>query len=79
MLDSTDKLRKKAPCKVCGSKLIEFHHDIIQFYDSGRDKMVVYCYCQKCGNKGPEFTERFRDLDEARDRAYAFWNHAQES
>jgi hypothetical protein len=43
-------------------------------YDSGRDKMTVYCYCTRCGHKGPEYTDRFRDLDEARDKAYLFWN-----
>ena len=74
MLDSTDKLSKKSPCKRCGSKLIEFKKTIVQMYDSGRDMMRVYCYCTKCGYKGPEFTDRFRDLDEARDRAFTLWN-----
>ena len=72
--ESTDKLRKISPCKKCGCKAIEFHKTIVQFYDSGRDKMTVYCFCTRCGYKGPEFTDRFRDLDEARGRAFAFWN-----
>ena len=74
MLDSTDKLRKKEPCRICGGKTIEFRQNIVQMYDSGRDKMTVYCYCTRCGHKGPEYTDRFRDLDEARDKAYLFWN-----
>ena len=75
MSDSTDKLRKKAPCKICGSRMIEFHRKIEQLYDSGRDKMAVYCFCTRCGYKGPTSTDRFRDLDEARDRAFVLWNN----
>lgn len=74
MQDSTDKLRQKKPCKRCGSKLIEFKGIIVQMYDSGNDKMTVYCYCSSCGYRGPEYTNRFRDLDEARDAAFTLWN-----
>ncbi len=74
MSNSTDKLRKKTPCKMCGSKLIDFHMQIVQMYDSGRDMLTVYCYCSRCGHIGPNITERFKDMDEARDRAFALWD-----
>ena len=73
--ESTDKLRTIRPCKSCGGKVIEFHKTIVQMYDSGRDKMEVYCFCNRCGYKGPTSTDRFRDLDEARDRAFVLWNN----
>jgi hypothetical protein len=78
MSESTDKLRKKAPCKICGSRMIEFHRKIEQLYDSGMDKMTVYCYCVSCGYKGPSVTNRFEDTDHARDVAYNMWNNAME-
>ena len=78
MSDSTDKLRKKAPCKKCGSRMIEFSRKIEQLYDAGRDKMTVQCYCAVCGYKGPSVTNRFEDTDHARDVAYALWNSAME-
>lgn len=74
MDDHTDKLRKKNPCLKCGCKLIDVKHKTIQMYDMGRHKMEVYCYCCKCGFKGPIVVDRFKDLDEAIGRAFLLWN-----
>ena len=70
----TDKLRKKNPCKKCGSKLIDCKTNIIQIYDFGGYKIEAYCYCHKCGFKGPEIVKRFKDRDEATGKAFLLWN-----
>ena len=74
MVESTDKLRKKNPCAKCGCKLIEFKCKTVQMYDSGRFKMEAYCYCHNCGFKGPVVTERFKNKEEAADKAFLLWN-----
>ncbi len=73
--ETTDKLRTKNPCRLCGSKLIEFHKTIVQMHDYGMDEMEVYCYCCNCKNKSALYIAKFKDLDEARDMAYTIWNN----
>lgn len=74
MDEKTDKLRRKEPCKQCGSTWIDFKKEIVQMYDDGRDKMTVWCFCRNCGHRGMSVTQRFVDLDDAKDAAYTLWN-----
>ena len=74
MDEPTDKLRHKEPCKQCGSQWIDFKKQIVQMYDDGRDKMTVWCFCRHCGHRGMSVTQRFSDLDEAKDCAFEMWN-----